>query len=63
MTTIDDGDDDLIVTSKSKCGEGLNFFVADFGNAGSYVNAVRKNSEAEDREVEGLDLLQRGCKI
>ena len=37
MTATDDGDDDLIVTSKPKSGDGLNVFVADLGNAGSYV--------------------------
>ena len=35
MTAIDDGDDDLIVTSEPKSGDSLNVFVADFGNAGS----------------------------
>ena len=51
MTAIDDGDDDLIVTSKPKSGDGLNVFVADLGNAGSYVNAVRKIISGRPRGV------------
>ena len=45
MTAIDDGDDDLIVTSKPKSGDSLNVFVADLGNAGNYVKAVRKDQK------------------
>ena len=55
MTAIDDGDDDLIVTSKPKSGDGLNVFVADLGNASSYyVNAVRKNQKRETERRKDL---------
>ena len=43
MTAIDDGDENLIVTSEPKNGDSLNVFVADLGNAGSFVNAVRRH--------------------
>ena len=55
MTAIDDGDDDLIVTSTPKSGDGLNVFIADLGNAGRYVNAVRKNQKRGAARFEGLD--------
>ena len=54
MTAIDDGDDDLIVTSKPKSGDGLNVFVADLGNAGRYVNAVRKNQKRKTERRKDL---------
>ena len=61
MTVIDDGD--WIVASKPKRGDGLDVFVADFGNAGSYVNAVWKQSEAKDREAQERGLPQWGRKL
>ena len=42
MRAIDDGDDNLIKTSEPKNGDSLNVLVADLGNAGSIVNAVRR---------------------
>ena len=54
MTAIDDGDDDLIVPSGPKSGDSLNIFVADFGNAGSYVNAVRKNQDQKTERRKDL---------
>ena len=42
MTALDDGDDDLIVTSKPKSGDGLNVFVVDLGNAGSNVDITTR---------------------
>ena len=54
LTATDDGDDDLIVTSKPKSGDGLNVFVADLGNAGSYINAVRKNQKQKTGRREDL---------
>ena len=54
MTAIDDGDDDLIITSKPKSGDGLNVFVADLRNAGSYVNVVRKNQKRETERRKDL---------
>ena len=44
-TAIDDGDGDLLGASKPKRGDGLDVFVADLGNAGSYVNTVRGNQQ------------------
>ena len=54
MTATDDGDDDLSVTSKPKSGDGLNVFVADLGNAGSYVNALRKNQKQKTEKHKDL---------
>ena len=54
MTAIDDGDDDLIVTSEPKSGGRLNVFVADLGNDGSYVNAVRKNQNQKTERRKDL---------
>ena len=54
MTAIDDGDDNLIVTSEPKNGDSLNVFVADFGNAGSFVNAVRRNLNQKTERCKDL---------
>ena len=54
MTAIDDGDGDWIVASKPKRGDGLDVFVADLGNAGSYVNAVRKNQKRKTERRKDL---------
>ena len=54
VTAIDDGDGDWIVASKPKRGDGLDVFVADLGNACSYVNAVRKNQKRKTERRKDL---------
>ena len=54
VTAIDDGDGDWIVASKPKRGDGLDVFVADLGNASSYVNAVRKNQKQKTERRKDL---------
>ena len=54
ITAIDDGDENLIVTSEPKNGDSLNVFVADLGNAGSFVNAVRRNQNQKTERCKDL---------
>ena len=54
VTAIDDGDGDWIVASKPKRGDGLDVFVADLGNASSYVNAVMKNQKQKTERRKDL---------
>ena len=63
MTAIDDGDGDLIGGSKPKRGDGLDVFVADLGNAGSYINAVRDNQQKKTERRKDMAYYNGGRKL